>query len=387
VPTSTFFGRARELEKLDALFANNEHIVTLFGAAGAGKTRLALRYAELRSSKYEPHGGAWFCDLTDAREESTLYAAVAEALGISSARRGASPAMRDALSGAIAARGCALVVLDNCEQIVDAVASAVTAWHRAAPETRFVATSRERLRIEGESVLEVPPLGLPDSDDVAGAESVQLFVDRARRVRAGYELSGSEAPAVAEIVRRLDGLPLAIELAAARAGVMGARTLLERLTRPLDVLTHGHRDASQRQRTMRGAIEWSWALLDGAERLALAQASVFRGGFSVEAAERVLDLSSVGGAPSVVEVVESLRDKSLLRAYESSETPGEMRLGMYVSIREFASEQLAQDPESTAETQRRHTEYFLAIADEWMDARSLHARVEFENLAAVHARV
>jgi len=393
-PATAFLGRERELEKLNAMRESGDRLVTLLGSGGTGKTRLALRYAELHEQELGREGGAWFCDLTEARDLEGMCAAVARSLDMPLRSGDSTDAMTARLGQAMGGAGRMLVVLDNCEQVAKHVARAVEAWRAAAPAACFIATSREVLHVAGERVFEVPPMSLPGDDgDVASSEAVQLFVDRARRVRPDYTLSEGQAPLVAEIVRHLDGLPLAIELAAARINVMSPQAILDRLPRRFELLASGTRGVAERQRTLRAAIDWSWTLLGDWEKTALAQCSVFRGGFTLEAAERVIDLSAHRGVPSVLDALQALRDKSLLRSFEPAELPGEVCFGSYESIREFAWEKL----ESSGGLQvvlDRHVRCFAQLGGELAEAFGRRGGVRAlrrlgvlrDNLMAAHER-
>jgi predicted ATPase len=393
-PPTSFLGRSRELRGLTDWFKDGARLITLLGPAGCGKTRLAARFAALQSGQVGASGGAWFCDLTEARDATGVVACVARAPGLS-LQGGDDETGLGQLGRILAAMGPMLLVLDNCEQVVGDVARLVSHLREAAPNARVLATSRERLALAGERVFEVAPLQVPEDGaaDAADCEAVQLFVDRARLVRAHYALTDArEASAVASIVRALDGIPLAIELAAARMGLMSAAALLARLDQRFELLADTGRDVREHRRTLRATIDWSWRLLEPWEQAALRQCSVFRGGFTLEAAEGVVDLRGIAGAPPVLETVQRLRDKSLVCAYASREQPSELRLGLYESIREYAAEKLAESDESEAAVER-HAQYFLRAATGWAeraergwveDAWRLEA--EAENVTAVHAR-
>lgn len=268
-------------------------------------------------------------------------------------------------------------------------------WLACAPQGRFLATSREPLRLEGECCFEMEPLGLPDGDRPESSDAVQLFLERARAARPNYRFSEAETRAVAEVVRQLDGLPLAIELAAARISVLSPAQLAERLPRRFQLLasTAGIAGASARQATLKGAIDWSWNLLLPHEQSALAQLSVFRGGFTIEAAEAVLDLSRWPEAPWALDVVQTLREKSLVRSYEPPGRPGEIRFGLYQSIREYALEKLSSMAEG-AQAKSRHAAHYLGLGAQLaeeaegpglVDALDRLAN-ERENLSAVFHR-
>jgi predicted ATPase/serine/threonine protein kinase/Tfp pilus assembly protein PilF len=397
-PRSRFIGRARDLDEIARLFDEGAQLLTIHGPAGTGKTRLAVRYAE-RSLRQlsEQGGGAWLVDLTDARSIDGICAALAQALGVP-LTHGPTEDNVEVLAKVLAGRGRTLFIFDTFEQVVDLGPQTVGRWLADAPDARFLVTSRELLRLPGEQTWELGPMSVPDADadadvDVREAEAVQLFVDRARSADPGFVLGDADAPIVADIVRHLDGIPLAIELAAARITVLKPRQLREKLSRRFDVLRGGSRDAAPRQATLKSALDWSWDLLDPVEQDAFAQCSVFRGGFDLEAAEAVLDLSSHEGAPWVLDVLQALRDKSLLRAYDAPGFSDEARFGMYESVREYAAEKLDRSG-ARGETEERHAEHYLPRAEGW--SRDVHSRLgeaalrrlklEAQNLVAIHGR-
>jgi predicted ATPase/serine/threonine protein kinase len=394
VPAATrFIGRRADLDALNTLLSDNaERLVTLLGPGGTGKTRLAREFGQT-SLQRDLAGelSVWFCDLTEARSLDGVVGAVATAIGIPlTAGSNTFGAVR-VLGGALAGSGRTLLILDNFEQVVEHGAATVGAWLAGAPELRVLVTSRELLRIDGEIAYEVPPLSLPENaTGVLASEAVQLFVECARRVRVNRSMSPEEQSVVAEIVRRLDGMPLAIELAAARLKVFSVAQLREALARRFDILSGGSRQTSVRQATLRGAIDWSWNLLSPWEQLAFIQCSVFRGGFSLEAAAQVLDLAGQADNPSPADAVQALCEKSLLRV---TEVAGEARFGMYESLRDYALEKLRASGLEAA-TVARHAAYFVAAGREWSEGteshggleRLRHLSQEMENLVAVHER-
>ncbi|MBK7858284.1 MAG: protein kinase [Archangiaceae bacterium] len=359
---STFVGRVAELADLQQLFRQGFRLLTLLGAAGTGKTRLATQFAgqlvsHFRASEASRKGGVWFVDLTDARDIDSVCAAVARALSVP-----LSPGnVVLQLSHVIASRGDVLLVLDNFEQVARFAEATVGAWLAAAPDVRFVVTSRELLKVAGETVFEVPPPRVPEAlQEVKKSESVMLFVDRARIARPGWELTQDEESAVAELVRQLDGMPLAIELAASRMGTLNPSQLVQRMPRRFDLLSSGAHD---RQATLRGAIDWSWHSLTSQEATVLAQCAVFRGGFTIEAAEAVVSLAHFEEPPAIMEVLLTLRSKSLIRSYYPRGDELEPRYGLYESIREYAFERLQGTPIEKA-AHERHARYFLELGSQ-----------------------
>jgi predicted ATPase len=308
-----FVGRAADLAALQQAL-QQARLVTVLGTGGVGKTRLVLRFCHLERQRWP--GGCWFCDLSEARSALELAQVVGEALGEA---LGGEPMAR--LGKALRGRGRALMVLDNFEQLVEHAETAVGGWLEAAPELSLVVTSRQLLRVRGERVLELPPMTPQD-----GAALFRLRVEA-----SGRELPLDELEVVEELVRRLDGLPLALELAAARARLLSLPQLLQRWQGG----THALRDT----------LDWSWALLTPEEQQALAQLSVFAGGFGVEAAEAVLGELS--------EALFGLLDKSWVHRV------GPERFDLLVSLREYATEKLS-EPETA---HRRHGAWFARRVD------------------------
>ena len=398
---SSFVGRRDALEDLATLLRQPVRLVTLRGPAGTGKTRLAIELAkqieqgtlDLGADDDGEHeaGGVWFCDLSDTRTLEGLCLALAQTLDVPLGAA-STEAMVAQLGAALEARRSVLLMLDNFEQVVSAANDSVGAWIEAAPRTRFLATSRQRLGVEGERVLDLRPLSVPRVDgEAAASDAVTLFVERARSARPGYELTGEDAPVVAEIVRRLDGLPLAIELAAARMKVLGARQVAEHLARRFDLLAERETDRTARQATLRGALDWSWDLLEPWERTALAQCSVFRGGFDLRAAESVLELGEHGDAPWTLDVVQALLDRSLMHAVQTTaEAP--MRYRLYETVIEYAREKL--DDEAARAVADRHAEHYLGVVEAaaaqapgpTSSAAIAILQAEVENAFTAHAR-
>jgi predicted ATPase/serine/threonine protein kinase len=388
-PTS-FVGRVAELADLHQLFRQGVRLITLLGPGGTGKTRLSLQFGQQLVSYFEAagdrgrrRGGVWFCNLTESTDVDSICAAVARALSVPLVP--GDPVKQ--LGHAILARGEVLLVMDNFEQVVAQAPDTIEKWMRAAPQARFVVSSRELLRVPEETVFEVPPLRTPKEQEAPrSAEAVELFIERARAVRPGWEPTAADVTAIAEVVRQLDGLPLAIELAAARMSVLSPTQLVQRLPRRFDLLVD-RRGASERQATLRGAIDWSWRMLTPVEASAMAQLSVFRGGFSADAVEAVVLLEGA----AALELLMTLRAKSLVRAYFPYGDDGQTRFGLFESIREYAKERLAGQPEEPG-VQERHAAFYLSLGEklsigaEGSKAQLDALDLERDNLNAVFVR-
>jgi len=357
VQLTSFLGREHEVEEVTAL-VNAHRLVTLTGPGGTGKTRLALQVAAEASERFAD--GVYFVALEPITRPDLLLPTIAQAVGLTDA--GAATAER--LVEHFGDRSF-LLLLDNFEQ-VDAAAPQVGDLLARAPHLSILATSRSPLRVYGEREYPVPPLGLPDPrhlpdlEQFSQFESVALFVERAVAVRPDFAVDNHNAPAVAEICVKLDGLPLAIELAAARVRVLSPQAILDRLSDQLGLLSGGARDLPARQQTLRGAIAWSYDLLDNVDKAACACLSVFSGGSSLEAIEVVCFDEAERAA--ALDVVSSLVDKSLLR--EEQARSGEPRFRMLETIRQFAGEQLeasGRRPEFRA----RHAAELLSRVEQW----------------------
>ncbi|MEE2830184.1 MAG: tetratricopeptide repeat protein [Myxococcota bacterium] len=366
-PLDSFVGREFELEELSGYFEQEARLVTVKGTGGAGKTRLARRYA--RSRLEDLSGGAWFIDLTEARTPMGLVQATAMALDVPLG--GADfEVLVTQVGHAISGRGPVLLVLDNFEQVVKHAPITLGCWLQAAPEASFLVTSRESLKLEGEQVFPLAPL--PEADGVA------LFESRARAAGAILQEDPRSRDAIVRVVAALDGLPLAIELAAARAVLLSPTQLLERLSERFELLGGRRQGDTDRQSTLRGLIRWSWELLEPWEQVALAQLSVFRDGFFLEAAEEVLDLSAWPDAPWSLDVVGSLLDKSLLHSWLLD---GQPRFGMYVSIQDYAAQKLGEESGAMA---LRHAQHFASFGTEgFLESLNSHGGVERRKALAV----
>jgi predicted ATPase/DNA-binding CsgD family transcriptional regulator len=351
---TSFIGREQELRDLKGLLGHSR-LLTLTGPGGSGKTRLGLRLAAEVTGDFPD--GVYFVALAPVGHPDLVLSSIAQGIGLRDV--GDRPLPDRLRSHLEAAR--VLLVLDNFEHLI-ASAPAVAAILQATAALRIVVTSRAPLHVRGEQEFEVPPLPVPDRQcataaAVAGCESVRLFVERARAACSGFVLDEENAAVIASITRRLDGLPLAVELAAARVKLLPPASLLARLDRALPLLVGGARDLPQRQQTLRGTIAWSYELLGAGAARVLAACSVFRGGISLEGAESVCaDLGA-----DVLAGLEELVDQSMLRRVEGFTGPGGPRFAMLAMVREYAAERLAEMPER-AGVEAAHAATFLALA-------------------------
>ena len=382
---TSFVGREAELDEARGI-VRRERLVTLIGVGGCGKTRLALEAARTlaeeltegpaESSEVGFPDGVWLVELAPLRDPALVAREVAAVLGIG--ERPGSESLQD-LAAALRDARC-LILLDNCEHVVGACAVLAEGLLRQCPGLAVFATSREPLGAAGERVWPVPPLSVPDSsalETAARSESVRLFVERASAALPAFGLTEKNAPAVAEVCRRLDGIPLAIELAAARVRSMTAAQISVRLDDALGLLTSSPRTAPGRQSTLRATLDWSHDLLSPAEKVFFRNLSVFNGGFTLEAAEEVCATESlyrVGGesAPAL-DLLTQLVDKSLVRVQRTGE---EARYRLLEVVRQYTSEKLEEAGEAEA-LRRRHAVFFRDFAVKGEHALSVGPSWEF----------
>jgi predicted ATPase/class 3 adenylate cyclase len=353
---TAFVGRRHEAEEVDAL-VRRSRLVTLSGPGGTGKTRLALEVGARVRDGFS--GGVFFVDLSTLTDATLIPASIAAALGL---REEPERPPLESLQAHLHDLQL-LLILDNFEQL-EAGAPLVASLLAAAPRLTVLVTTREVLHLRGEQEYAVPPLGLPNLaalppfDALSQYDAVALFIQRAKQVRPDFTVDNDNAPAVAAICTRLDGLPLAIELAAARTKVLTPDAILGRLQKSLSLLTSSSRDLSERQRTLRGAIDWSYDLLDEEERVLFRRLGIFVGGCTIERAEAVCDPDGDLGV-DMLDALSSLVDKSLLR--QLGHTDAEPRFGMLETVREYALERLVDSPDGER-TRAAHEEQFAQLA-------------------------
>ncbi len=364
-----FIGRNDPLADLAKRFGRDARLVSVLGVGGSGKTRLVIRFGWSALDAFP--GGIWFCDLSEARTLDGILHAVAQGLGVPLGSD--DPVAR--IGNAIAGRRQCLVILDNFEQVARLAEETLSQWLNRASFARFLVTTREVLGLTGEEILALGPMPPQDAST--------LFVKRAEAAKPGFALSTEDQAAIGTLAKLLDGLPLAIELAAARVRVMPPRTLLARMSDRFRLLSSigGRLD---RQATLRTVFDWSWDLLSLPEKAALAQFSVFEAGFTLEAAEAVLDLGDSDDAPWAIDMLQSLVQKSLVRQVTDD------RFDLLVSVQEYAAEHLrtakrysGSGPAAALAAEIRHGAHFAS-----MEQRTAveHRSVELDNLVAACRR-
>ena len=357
LPLTTFVGRRREIEEVRALLAAHR-LVTLTGAGGVGKSRLAIEVASHSADPYP--GGVWLIELAPLADGGLIAQTIISTLGL---REQPGVAAIEALAGLLADRKL-LLVLDNCEHLISDAAQVADRLLSACAGLRILATSRELLRVGGEVGWRVPSLRAPDAtrlpppSELREFESIDLFCDRAATALGSFTLTELDAMPVVAICNRLDGIPLAIELAAARLRFLSLNQVADRLNDRLHLLTTGTRTANPRQRTLRATIEWSYDLLDEAERLMFERLSIFAGGFTLADAESIVSGPEIA-IGDVVDMLGRLVDKSLVGVESVRNQPSYRVLE---TLREFGLERLRARGE-LEDMRRRHAQHFAAVAE------------------------
>jgi predicted ATPase len=370
---SSFIGREREVAQVQRLLSGGTRLVMLYGPGRCGKTRLALAVAQDLLEEFED--GVWWVELASLSEEALVPGAVASAVGV---REVPDRSPIEVLVEHLKPRK-ALLILDNCEHLIEGCAALADTLLRASPNLVILATSREPLRIAGEAIWTVQSLSLPDPErlppagELASFEAVLLFVERAGAVDSSFELTEGNAKAIARLCQKLDGIPLAIELAAARVRVLTVEQILEKLKNLLGLLTTGVRAAAPCHQTLRATLEWSYKLLSEPEQGLFGRLSVFAGGWDLEAAEAVGAAEPVE-VGQVLDLLSALVDKSLVVTEAKAE--GALRYKMLEPVRQYALERLMQGRE-VEETRSRHATFFVALAEEARPNLRLAPQVEW----------
>ena len=377
-------GREQELAMVRELLLQPEtRLLSLAGIAGIGKTRLALALATAVTPAFPD--GVWFVELAALPDPDLVHGAIASTLGLrEEPGRSILVTLVDHLRTMIG-----LVLLDNCEHLIGSCATLAAAVLRDCPAVRILVTSREPLEVAGETIYRVPSLAAPDlahpppPEQLADYASVQLFLQRAQSRRSDFLLTARNARSVAEICARLDGIPLAIELAAARVGVLPVAGIAQRLDDRFRLLIKGARTALPRQQTLRAALDWSWDLLEPAEQRLLARLAVFAGGCTLAAAQAVCADAALDEW-GLLDALDALADKSLLSVDEQADATGEARYRMLETVRQYGQERLAEREEAAA-MRDRHLQWYAALAEQadhalegWEQTQGL-ARLEHEH--------
>ncbi len=354
---TSFIGREREIEDVENMLGE-ARLVTLLGMGGLGKTRLSLQVAAERLHLYPD--GVWFLDLSPLRDAALVVAEAARVLDV--AEEPGRPPLHALCTHLKNKR--VLLILDNCEHLIKPAADMAHAIVKAAPFVRLIASSREPLHVPGERTYPILPLPVPERGAslavLQATPAVQLFVERAQAHKPAFELNEREAPAVAELVARLEGIPLALELAAARVRSLSVADINKRLTDRYKILTGGSRVLQERQQTLRALVDWSYELLVDNERTMLQRLAVFVGGFDLVAAEKVCGVEPIEDF-EVLDLLASLVDKSLVMLEERDEGS---RYRMLETIRDYAAEKLNADGAEAAAAGARHCEYYFEFAKE-----------------------
>ncbi len=374
-----FIGREREMTAIKGLLTTTR-LLTLTGAGGSGKTRLALQVATDLLEEFEH--GVWWVELAALSDPLLVPQAVASVVGVPER---AGHTVTEALSDALRPKHL-LLVLDNCEHVLAACVQLIEALLHTCSQVRVMVTSREALRITGETTWLVVPLRAPDVsqlqpiEELLTYEAVQLFVERAKSVLPSFTLTPENAPAVAQVCRRLDGIPLAIELAAARIRALSVEQIVARLDHAYQLLTGGSRSALPRQQTLRAAMDWSYDLLPAHEQAFFRRLSVFAGSFSLEAAEAIC-AGEPGEAYNTLDILSSLIDKSLALMEQRGSAA---RYRLLEPVRQYGQDKLQESGEA-AQTRRNHRDWYARLAEQAeLETQEAQQEIWFERLEAEH---
>jgi predicted ATPase/DNA-binding SARP family transcriptional activator len=366
LPLTTFIGRDKERDEIDRLLLHHR-LVTLIGAGGIGKTRLALQTGGHLQNHFPD--GLWFIPLESLVDEKMLVPTVASTLGIS---KSPDQELFDTLIDTLRGKTL-LLILDNCEHLLETCAQLVETLLKNCPNVRVLATSRHSLGVEGEAFYSVPALSIPRKsdlrsvDELAKTESVRLFAERASLVIPGFEVTKENARAMIDICKRLEGIPLAIELAAARVDMFNLEEIRDQLERSFDLLASGKRSLSLRHRTLRASIDWSWNLLTDSEHIFMRHLSAFAGGWTLQTAQAVCDCGSL-------ELTSALVAKSLVVVHQ--EAGHETRYNFHEMIRNYAWEKLREAGEEEL-IRDRHLEYFVQLSRQFEPALQGHDQLSW----------
>lgn len=377
-----FFGREEQLKQIDELRANGRRLFVLKGPGGIGKSRLAAEYGQRCLSGTD--NGVWRCDCTDTRSISGVVHSLASVLNVPLTVRGLQATNQ--LGNALAARGPMLVILDNFDHLVEYSDLTIGHWSRRAPDVTFILTTRTRIEHSGVMHIDLPPLETE--------AALSLFEDRASRASEDFVLTEDSVVVVSDLLQRLENNPLAIILASAWSNMLSVNGILDRVAQGLKYLAGSNvGGVENRHGSLRSVVEWSWNLLQAHEQDALAQCSVFVGGFTLEAAEAVVDLSRHRQTPPVSQILRKLIDHSMLEFMDVNDIPDQVRLCLYNSVREYAEERLATMGHRPA-TEARHGEYFLKFGESKLDNGALNVTqtplavlaIELDNFIAAQRR-
>ncbi len=357
IPLTSFIGRQKEIEQINEILTHHR-LVTLTGAGGSGKTRLAIKVATTQLDAYPD--GVWWVELAALNDPALVPSAIAQVLNV---REVPNQPMRETLAHHLRTKQL-LLALDNCEHLITACAELAEFLLTSCPHLKILATSREPLAIPGEHIYQVPTLDLPQSlempvHQVLNHEATLLFVERANAAKANFTLDEANTRAIAQICQRLDGIPLAIELAAARVQILSPTEIAARLDDRFSLLTHGSRTALPRHQTLRATIDWSYNLLTEPERILFRRLSVFAGGFTLEAVSAICAGADIDAA-SVLDALSHLVDKSLVIVDRQAV---ESRYRLLETLREYAHEKLGEAHEAEIISDR-HLEFFANLAEE-----------------------